>query len=196
MDDERKLVLGITKFNVDPGKVQVWPRTNKWCIRLTRHHSTTSSGHQVSRESRGAQVHTSRCGCLFTHQTVLLGLVVALVVVAARHERLLLGVNPVVVPPPPLRAFEGHESLNTGLNKSRVGEFLGKVGKTEEDKKFHEVCTLLVASRISPQPRVGAGTTTCVHHTDVPTCLAPQDLLDEFLKLFDFSEMSLDEALR
>lgn len=36
----------------------------------------------------------------------------------------------------------------------------------------------------------------CIHHTDVPTCLAPQDLLDEFLKLFDFSEMSLDEALR
>lgn len=97
---------------------------------------------------------------------------------------------------PPLRAFEGHESLNTGLNKSRVGEFLGKVGKTEEDMKFHEVCTLLAASRTSPQPRLGAGTTTCVHHTDAPTCLAPQDLLDEFLKLFDFSEMSLDEALR
>jgi len=87
--------------------------------------------------------------------------------------------------------------VQTGLNKTRVGEYLGRSGRTPEEKQFH--AKLLDA--YDDMLLCGAWCTGAVHvpQLDGPddgACVISEWYACRYLRLFDFRRVAFDAALR
>ena len=76
----------------------------------------------------------------------------------------------------------------TGLNKTRVGEYLGRSGKTPEEKKFHEQLLDWYVRRGT------AG--RLASHLGLHRLVLVGVVTPSYLRLFDFSNSTFDVALR